>query len=437
MANHEYGVEGQRAPLRAGRRPAGFSRRNPTLAAAFLGGVSLLGYGLLRHFLLHLSMVDLVVYRAEGHAVLADQDLYAMRVLPWQLSATYPPFAALAFTGLAWIPVAPARALVTLGNVGLLGLFALLACRLAGWPARRLQPAVAILAACFGVWLEPVWTTLNYGQINILLSVLVLWDLTRSDSSRSKGIAIGIAAGIKLTPGLFALYLLFTGRVRAALVAGAASLGTVLLGWLALPNDSMNFWTKDLFDTGRVGKTWIVDNQSLRGALARLFHTADPGAWAVVATAAVGVLGLAVATACARRSSTAPRAEAWGVLCCAITGLLVSPISWSHHWVWCVPVIILLAAEASAENDRGGHRRMGRRTTLAVTVTAFTCQCLWVVPQSGDGALHLPYWEMPFAAVYPLAGLAFLGVAWARVLRRPRPIEARSGLRERVRGVVV
>ena len=35
-----------------------------------------------------------------------------------------------------------------------------------------------------------------------------------------------------------------------------------------------------------------------------------------------------------------------GWLTCALTGLLVSPISWDHHWVWIVPALALLADAA-------------------------------------------------------------------------------------------
>ncbi len=35
---------------------------------------------------------------------------------------------------------------------------------------------------------------------------LVLWDASRGDASRLKGIGVGVAAGIKLTPAYFVLY---------------------------------------------------------------------------------------------------------------------------------------------------------------------------------------------------------------------------------------
>jgi alpha-1,2-mannosyltransferase len=400
---------------RLARRPVEVARRRQVRWAALVAFAGLLGYVLVRHFALHLALIDMQVYRAEGRAVLDHRSLYTLRATRADLAATYPPFAALLFTPLAALPLPLLRVLVTGTNIGLLGVLGLLSCRYADWPGPAARPAVAVLAAGLGVWLEPMWTTLNYGQINLLLAVLVLWDLTLPDDRRHKGMAIGIAAGIKLTPALFIVYLLLSRRVRAAVVAGATALGTALVGAVLLPGNSLAFWTKDLFDTGRVGQVWIVDNQSLRGMLARLGHTTTPGAWALPVVAAVGALGLAVAAASARGAGRAPRAEAWGGLCCAITALLVSPISWSHHWVWCLPVIVLLGAEAVAEASAAGRRRWRWRAATAGAVVVFTSQCIWLVPHAGDRALHLPYWEMPFASAYPLAGLAFLILAGLRL----------------------
>jgi alpha-1,2-mannosyltransferase len=294
-------------PRLLARRLVEVARRRQVRRASLVACAALLGYALVRHLALHLDMVDMQVYRAEGQAVLDHRSLYAMRATRANLAATYPPFAALLFTPLAVLPVAVLRMLVTGANIGLLGVLGLLSCRFADWPGPAARPAVAVLAAGLGVWLEPMWTTLNYGQINLLLAVLVLWDLTLPDDRRHKGMAIGIAAGIKLTPALFIVYLLLSRRVRSAVVAGATALGTAVVGAVLLPGNSVAFWTKDLFDTGRVGQVWIVDNQSLRGMLARLSHTPDPGPWAVLVVAAVGALGLAVAAASARAAGRTPR----------------------------------------------------------------------------------------------------------------------------------
>ncbi|WP_428985850.1 glycosyltransferase 87 family protein [Streptomyces pyxinicus] len=332
-------------------------------------------------------MADLLVYRAEGAAVAHGTDLYGFTVTRWHLPATYPPFAAILFVPASWLPLPLLKAIFLAGNALLLAWLIALSARLAG---RTIALPALCTATALALWLEPVFQTLLFGQINLAVTCLVLWDLTRPPTARGRGVALGIAAGVKLTPAVFVPYLLLTGRMREAATATAAFAGTVLLGALPLPSASVEFWTRRLFETGHVGKGWIVDNQSLRGLLARVLHDPAPGpAWAVPAVA-VGVAGLWLAA----RSG----ADRYGVPLTAGTALLVCPISWSHHWVWCVPLLAVLLAE--------------RRTLLAaLTAAVFTARTLWLVPHQGDRDLRLPWWQQPLASPYPLLGLALLAGA--------------------------
>ncbi|MGW2374622.1 MULTISPECIES: glycosyltransferase 87 family protein [Kitasatospora] len=404
------------APVRALRE----APRRPMLVASSLALLSLVVYAVVRHFV-HTSMVDMIVYRAEGAAVAHGTDLYALRVTEWNLPATYPPFAAMLFVPTTWFPIPFLRVAITLGNLGLLALLAHLSFKLVGWPRRELRPIGVVLVTGLGVWLEPVFTTLRYGQINLALGCLILWDLTRSDGHRSKGVAIGIAAGIKLTPGLFAVYLLITGRVRAAFTAALTFLGTFLLGTLFLPDATWGFWTKYLYDSSRVGKTEIVDNQSLRGAFARLLHTSDPGILATLGVGLVALAGLAVAAWAARSGRWLPRAEAWGVCVAAVTAVLISPISWTHHWVWCVPMLVLLAAEASVEHARpAAVRRLRWRVAFWATLLAFLSFAMWAAKPLGAAVLHMsPLRQLP-TSIYPWVGLCFLLAAAVRIRARRR-----------------
>ncbi|MFE5582941.1 glycosyltransferase 87 family protein [Kitasatospora sp. NPDC056531] len=404
------------APVRALRE----APRRPLLAASAVALLSLVVYAVVRHFV-HTSMVDMIVYRAEGAAVANGTDLYALRVTEWNLPATYPPFAAMLFVPTTWFPVPFLRIAITLGNLGLLALLAHLSFKLVGWPRRELRPIGVVLVTGLGVWLEPVFTTLRYGQINLALACLILWDLTRSDGHRSKGVAIGIAAGIKLTPGLFAVYLLITGRVRAAFTAALTFLGTFLIGALFLPDATWGFWTKYLYDSSRVGKTEIVDNQSLRGAFARLLHTADPGTLATLGAGTVALAGLAVAAWAARSGRWLPRSEAWGVCCAAVTAVLISPISWTHHWIWCVPMLVLLAAEASVERARpAGVRRLRWRAAFWAAALAFVSFAMWAAKPLGPAVLHMsPLRQVP-TSIYPWVGLCFLLAAAIRIRARRR-----------------
>ncbi|MEV0120721.1 glycosyltransferase 87 family protein [Streptomyces sp. NPDC050703] len=332
----------------------------------------------------HVPMADTLVYRAEGAAVAGGGDLYGFTVTEWELPATYPPFAAILFVPTTWLPTAALKVCFLAGNVALLALLVHLSCRLARLPARA--PLVCA-ATALALWLEPVFQTVLFGQINLALACLVLWDLTRPPGALGKGFGLGVAAGIKLTPAVLVVHLLLRGRTREAGTAAGAFAGTVLLGALVLPSASVEFFTRRLYETGRVGRAWIVDNQSLQGLVARALHSPGPGlAWAGAAALA-GAAGLWAA----RRA----RREAHGLLAAALTALLVSPISWSHHWVWCVPLLALLAAD-------------GRVRLAAAVAALFTARTFWLLPHQGDLDLRLPWWQQPLASPYALLALGLL-----------------------------
>ncbi|MER5254067.1 glycosyltransferase 87 family protein [Streptomyces sp. NPDC002855] len=411
---------------------AGARRRVPLAAGACL--LSFTAFWLAQRAA-DVSMIDLMVYRAEGETVRAGGDLYALRTTEAHLPTTYPPFAALLFTPLTLLDTADMRTLATVGNLLLLVAFTHLALRLVG-PLPNIGHArveTALWVSALAVWAEPVWTTLRYGQVNLLLAVLVLWDLSRRPGHRWAGLGIGIAAAIKLTPALFAVFLLLTGAaeaarrgpwrppVRHACVAAVSFAGATLLAAAVLPYDSWRFWTRMVFEAGRVGLAEDTANQSLRGVLARLLHTAEPGIRWAVAAAAVGALGLAVAVRAALRGERARAA-----VTCAATALLVSPVSWSHHWVWCVPMALLVWARAVR---RGGRARWAATGAVALV---FCSYALWWVPH-GVGRLELGqnYGEMTLSALYVGTAFAFLlhGLPHGLLLgigRRTRPWTGRG-----------
>ncbi len=209
-------------------------------------------------------LVDLHVYRMGGDAVLHDMALYTLRYAG-QLPFTYPPFAALVFTSLAWLPWVAAAVLITALTVVALPVMLYLALQLAPSPLRGRRAAwdAALAAAALAIWLEPVHSTLFYGQVDVFIACAVLYDLTRPDSSRVKGTAIGLAAAFKLTPALFAVYLLLTRRYRAAATAAAVFAGRVALGFAVLPAASAYFWDISFLRPGRVSPPQNTQNQSL------------------------------------------------------------------------------------------------------------------------------------------------------------------------------
>nr|WP_229816254.1 glycosyltransferase 87 family protein [Streptomyces lucensis] len=373
----------------------------PALLAPLLLTVSLCSFAAL--CVLHRApMADLLVYRAEGAAALRGGDLYGLTVTRWRLPATYPPFAALLFVPAGWLPVPALKAAVLAGNALLLAGLVALSARLV---ARRLPPSLLCTATALALWLEPVFQTFLFGQVNLAVTCLVLWDLLRPPGARAKGLVLGLAAGVKVTPAVFVLLLFLRGRKREAATALTGFAATALLGFLLLPAASTDFWTRRLYETGRVGKAWIVDNQSLQGLVARALHDPVPGPAWVLPAAAVAVAGVGLA-ARARRDSHA-------VLLTAFTALLVCPISWSHHWVWCVPLLAVLLAE-------------GRVRTAALVGLVFTARTMWLVPHSGAQDLQLAWWQQPLASPYAILAL-LLPVACGTMISRQNHSNEQTG----------
>jgi alpha-1,2-mannosyltransferase len=289
-----------------------------------------------------LRPVDLSVYREGGASVrhLAPwfsphtwAPLYHWPRIYW-LKFTYPPFAALVFTGFTVAPL-PVLARIWVG-VNVAAVVATLQVTFGALGLRRvsLRLGAALATAAVVFWIEPVQRTLYLGQIEVVLMLLVLWDLSQPDRRWWKGAGTGLAAGIKLVPLIFIPYLLLTGKVRQAAVAAGTFAVTIAVGFLALPGDAGDWWLHGLFLQGdRTGFTGWAGNQSLRGLLTRLAGSvaAATPLWLVLAVV-TGVAGLAAAALLTRCGYPVP-----GLLTCALTGILVSPISWDHHWVWVVP----------------------------------------------------------------------------------------------------
>ncbi|WMX47133.1 glycosyltransferase 87 family protein [Streptomyces roseicoloratus] len=401
------------------------ARRRPLAVAAAVCLLSFTAFWVAQR-LAHVNMLDVMVYRAEAETLRAGEDLYAMRATSANLAMTYPPFAAVLFLPLTLVGVPLMRTLTTAGNLLLVVALVRLSLQLVrpalARPAARAELwRLTLLVAAVVVWSEPVWTTLRYGQINLLIAAAVLWDLTRREGSRWAGLGIGLATAVKLTPGLFVVLLLVAGLLlwrrdramnqwlRTALTATGTFLGTTLVMAVALPADSRRFWTGTLFETGRVGHAEETANQSISGVLARLMHTDAPGLWWAAVAALLGGAAMILAVRAALRGD-----KAVAVTVTAFTALMISPISWSHHWVWCVPLLILL------------YDRCTRAWTVTGAVAlAFASFALWWVPHDpGRPELDQNAGQMLLSAVYPLTALAVFA---AYALTRWRARESRPG----------
>ena len=314
---------------------------------------------------------DLRVYRDAGLIARRNSaTLYGWQLAPG-IRFTYTPFAALLFaaaTVLPWIALkwGMAGASILALVVTIWMTFGAL-----GWRGRaRLGIVCAIGAVTF--WTEPVQRTLHLGQVELLLMALVVWDLRQPPRRWWQGAGIGLAAGIKLVPLIFIPYLVLTGRFRQATVAVTALTVTIAAGWAALPQASAAWWLgPDFLRAGRTGFIGFVANQSLRGVITRLagdVNAATP-AWLAISAATL-VLGL---TAAALLHHSGRTAQGW--VACALTGLLVSPISWDHHWVWIAPILAVLADQAT--RSRGAARWSGWALLAALALIFGAWPSLW------------------------------------------------------------
>jgi alpha-1,2-mannosyltransferase len=359
---------------------------------ALLIGLSLLGYCVFRLVLVPPSFTDLWVYRAEGSAFRDGSDLYGPLQGVHGVN-TYPPFAALVFVSTTFVPIAGLKVLSVVGNLILVFVVSWQSVQLARGRGSRNALAVCILAAV-ALWSEPVATTISYGQNNLVLLALVLWDFNLPTDSSLRGIGVGLAAAIKVTPGILIVYLVLTRRFRAAATAMATVLTTIAVTALLDAEATWNYWTSHLFDFGRSGRLENSVNQSVRGWLVRAEHTRDTRPSELLLALLVLLTGLTGAVLAQRYLG-----DRWGLLAAGVTGLLISPISWSHHWVWCIPIFALLWYEA--------------RVFALATVALFCSGVIWAVPHGDAVELHLTDVQTAVSGLYVVFGLAFLALtAW-------------------------
>lgn len=367
-------------------------------------------------------MGDLKVYQAGGDAVLAGGGgLYDAQVGAAKLPFTYTPWAALTFVPLAWIPLGLLKGLALAGNLVLLFLCALWSWSMAGRTERRIRLALALATFAVLLWTDPVQETLRFGQVNLLLLALVLFDLAKASGKNYQGVGIGLAAALKLIPLIFVGYLFLTRRYRAAFTALGTFAGTLALAFALLPRESARYWSGLFLDNTRIGLVPFPGNQSLRGALARLAHAEAPSSvlWLLLA-AAVGCLGLATAVVLHRQGD-----DLAGVAVCALAGLLVSPISWTHHWVWIVPGFVAAAAYAA----RGRHRWPLPAAMLLLMAAppaqrgglgeAVPSGVVWQAPYARGREMALHGFQQVTGSAYTLGALALLAGVSVAVLWPP------------------
>lgn len=275
--------------------------------------------------------LDLWIYMRGGERVTDGVNLYEGAIFH-DLPFTYPPFSGLLF---AWVSAVEDPAVtaiwhtLTVAGVILVIWFCLRRRRIDVSPASFLL-ILPLLAGVFLLGTEPLHATLFWGQINVLLMVLVCLDFLPW-KYRLPGIGVGLAAGIKLTPAFFGILFLIQRRWWAALGSFLTFLGTVVVGFFVVP-DAKVFWTDAIFKSSRVGDHFNPGAQSLKSALVRYLGI-DSGAVWLALVALTLVLVVAAVWLAVKRDGIPLAVGFTGFGAC-----LVSPFSWYHHWVWILPV---------------------------------------------------------------------------------------------------
>lgn len=372
--------------------------------------------------------IDIDVYRMGGQAWLANRPLYAGDAtfhtrIGLDLPFTYPPLAAIVFSPFAWVSLATASVTITAITLVLLGVSTwIVLTRLAVWPASTVtrEPAwlrrgwlAAGIVALATIYLEPVVANFAFGQINVVLMTLVIADCLPRRTPWPRGLLVGVAIALKLTPAVFLLYFALRRDGRAALTALASFVVASLLGCALAWRDSVEYWTTTVRHTDRIGSAALNTNQNIAGALARL--SLDKSThfvlWTLACFAALALTIWAVQRVLGAGESTL------ALMCVALFGLVVSPVSWSHHWVWALPTVVAATVVA--------YRR--RNVALAVVTAVGVALMVWIplelLPKHHEETAS--WWRQLLGMSYVWWALGVLVVA-GLTTRRPAATPRRS-----------
>ena len=337
-----------------------------------------LGYAAWRLFGHTPYRIDIDIYQMGGQTWLDGRPLYRGDALfhtpiGLDLPFTYPPLAAIVFCPFAWLHMPAASVAVTLLTLVLLILSTVIV--LSGldvWntstmvpgPAwlRRLWLAVVIVAPA-AIWMEPISSNFAFGQINVVLMTLVIADCVPRRTPWPRGLLLGLGIALKLTPAVFLLYFLLRRDHRAVYTAIASFAAATLVGFMLAWGDSWEYWTHTVHHTDRIGKPSLNTDQNIAGALARI-GLGEQMRFLLWVAGGLAVLAL---TVWAMRRVLRAGEPILAVICVALFGLMVSPVSWSHHWVWVLPAVLVTGIL--------GWRR--RNVALAVVSVAGVALMRW------------------------------------------------------------
>ncbi|CAJ1502024.1 glycosyltransferase 87 family protein [[Mycobacterium] burgundiense] len=387
-------------------------RRRQTAWRVFqLATVAAFGYAVWRLFAPNPYRIDIDVYRMGGRAWLDSQPLYSEgatfhTVGGIDLPFTYPPLSAVFFSPFAWLSLPAASIAITATTLVLLVVATMVVLTrldvLPSAPSHRWWVAAAITAPAV-LWLEPLRSNFDFGQINVVLMTLVLADCVPRRTPWPRGMLLGLAIALKLTPAVFLLYFVLRRDGRALLVAAASFVVATLVGFAMAWQDSIEYWTTTVVNTDRIGTATLNTNQNISGALARLGLGENLRfvLWVLACFAVLGLTAWAV-----RRILTAGSDGPESVLalmCVALFGLVVSPVSWSHHWVWVLPTLVVTAVLAV----RHRNAALGVVTAAGLALMIWTPIDLLPEHQEADAA----WWRQLLGGSYIWWAVATILVA--------------------------
>jgi alpha-1,2-mannosyltransferase len=336
---------------------------------------------------------------------------YADQTPNFPLPFTYPPFAAIVFYPLHLLPFGLVAFCWQVGTIAALYGVVRLSQRLLGVAAGE-GHRLALLWTGLAIWLEPLRSTFDYGQINVLLVLAALFAVYSTRWWLS-GLLVGLAAGIKLTPAVAGLYFVGARRWGAAVFSAVVFLATIAVSALFIPDETRYYFTDLIFKTDRIGPMCTVFNQSWRGGVCRIVGH-DPGYSPAVL---IGTAVIAILSVLAWRALASHGTDRLGTLLIVeLFGLLVSPISWTHHWVWLVPLMIWLLHGPLSE--RLGARILG---WVWLALTAIGVPWLLSFAQPSIWQIARPWYQAWGGLVYIVATLATLAYIAASRTRTTSP----------------
>jgi alpha-1,2-mannosyltransferase len=284
--------------------------------------------------------LDLRVYRGAGHALFHGGSPFTVDFTASLLPFTYTPFALLVLSPLAFGSLGLVETLWWLiSAASFISATFLVMKTVPTVPTRRAWAVAGLLCGVASLALEPARSNFDYGQINLILMVMIVADLTWVRAPW-RGVLVGLASAIKLTPLVFLFYFLAAKEWRSLLRGVGVFIGATAVSWAILPSDSTRYWFHQVSDARRTGALGVVSNQSWNGMVHRApFHGGHLGTavWLVLASATLAC-GLVLTRWLVQQVRTAE-----AVMVLALTELLTSPVSWTHHWSWLVLVPIVAA----------------------------------------------------------------------------------------------